>query len=76
MPSISTEIRDRQLTAKADWISRALHGVEIQVETGATSGLTQPERIDVIGPLLEGLNRQTASPELAAEPDRQGGLTG
>ena len=54
----------------------APHHVEIEVVAGPLRRHAQPQRIDVVGPLLERLHRMAARVQGGAQAERQRGLAG
>jgi hypothetical protein len=52
----------------------AARQVGVEVEAVAPGGLGQPHRVDVVGPLLEGLHRQTLRTQGRTQADAERGL--
>ena len=51
-------------------------GVEVEVIAGAAARPLQPHRVDIVGPLLEGLNVEALLLERRCQPDRDRRLAG
>ncbi len=71
-----TDVCARHLRGKAIPDLVPGHGVEVQVETGLSRRLGEPEGIYVVRPLLEGLHHQAQTPHLPAQADGDRGLAG
>ena len=54
----------------------AVHGVKVQVVAVAPGSRAEPQGIDEVGALLEGLHRQAAGPQRRAQPDTDNSLAG
>ena len=54
----------------------AVHGVKVQVVAVASGSRTEPQGIDEVGALLEGLHREAAGTQRRAQSDADNGLAG
>ena len=52
------------------------HQVRIEVETGASAGLAQPHRVNIVRPFFKGLNPQALRRQCGAQADGDCRLTG
>ena len=69
-------VRVRAVTGEGvDQLVMRLH-VEVQVAAGAAAGQAQPDRVDVVGALLEGLHGEAASAQGGGQAEAEGRLAG
>ena len=71
-----TQVGPRHAPGEGRLDLRRRHGVVIQIQTGASRGLTEPEGIDIVRPLFEGAHPLTPVGQFPAQPDGQRRLTG
>ena len=66
------EIRRRPACRNALKDFRIRVRIEVEIVAGPAARMSEPHRIDIIRPLLEGLHGQSARGERCGKPDRQG----
>ena len=70
-PSINGDVRPTRVAGEGrENLGRRL-GVEVEIVAGAPARPFQPHRVDIVRPLLEGLDAEASLAERRCEPDRR-----